>query len=88
MLASTVSEKPRENRYESQLLLSSWTEQHLRTVRLVKDAYSSSYSGRNADKNWSSQEWKSDEVLEVRTERLVNEQSAWFVHRAHGQIYC
>ena len=24
--------------------------------------------------NWSSQEWKSDELLEVRTGRLVNEQ--------------
>ena len=28
----------------------------------------------NADKNWSSQEWKSDELMEVRTGRLVNEQ--------------
>ena len=36
-------------------------EQHQRTGRLVLDAYSSSYSGWNADKNWSSQEWKSDE---------------------------
>ena len=38
------------------------------------DAYSSSYSEWKADKNWSSQEWKSDEVMEVRTARLVNEQ--------------
>ena len=38
------------------------------------DAYSSSYSEWNADKNWSSQEWKSDEVMEVRTERPANEQ--------------
>ena len=28
-----------------------------------------------ADKNWFSQEWKSDEFMEVRTGRLVNEQS-------------
>ena len=28
----------------------------------------------NADENWSSQEWKSDEVMEVRTVRLVYEQ--------------
>ena len=28
----------------------------------------------NADENWSSQEWKSDELMEVRTGRLVNEQ--------------
>ena len=38
------------------------------------DAYSSSYSEWNADKNWSSQEWKSDDLMEVRTGRLVNEQ--------------
>ena len=35
---------------------------------------SSSYSEWNADGILSSQEWKSDEVLEVRTGRLVNEQ--------------
>ena len=29
----------------------------------------------DADKNWSSQEWKSDELMEVRTVRLVNEHS-------------
>ena len=74
VLASTASEILVKTRYESQLPLSSWTEQHLRTVRLVKDAYSSSYSEWNADKNWSSQEWKSDEFVEVRTGRLVNEQ--------------
>ena len=28
----------------------------------------------NVDEKWSSQEWKSDEVMEVRTGRLVNEQ--------------
>ena len=61
-------------RYESQLPPSSWNEQHFRTVRLVEDAYSSSYSEWNADEKWSSQEWKSDDVMEVRTGRLVNEQ--------------
>ena len=74
VLASTASESPAKNRYESQLPLSSWNEQHLRTGRPVKDAYSSSYSEWNADEKWSSQERKSDEVMEVRTERLVNEQ--------------
>ena len=59
---------------KSQIPLSSWTEQHLRTGRLVKDACSSSYSEWNADEKWSSTEWKSDEVLEVRTGRPVNEQ--------------
>ena len=38
------------------------------------DAYSSSCSEWNADKNWSSQEWKSDELMEVRTGRPVYEQ--------------
>ena len=45
-----------------------------RTVRLVLDAYSSSYPEWSADKNWSSQEWKSDEVMEARTGRPVYEQ--------------
>ena len=67
VLASTASESPVKTRYESQIPLSSWTEQHPRTGRLVLDAYSSSYSERNADENRSSQEWKSDEVLEART---------------------
>ena len=74
VFASTASESLGETRYESQIPLSSLTEQHLRTGRLVKDAYSSSYSEWNADEKWSSQEWKSDEVMEVRTERPVNEQ--------------
>ena len=74
VLASTASESPGKTRHESQLLLSSWNEQHQRTGRLVLDAYSSNYSEWNADKTWSSQEWKSDELMEVRTGRLVNEQ--------------
>ena len=73
-LASTASESPGKTRYESQLPLSSWIEQHLRTGRLVKDTYSSNNSEWNVDKNWSSQEWKSDELMEVRTGRPVNEQ--------------
>ena len=40
VLASIASESPVKTRYESQLPLSSWTEQQPRTVRLVK-AYSS-----------------------------------------------
>ena len=76
MLSSTASESPRKTRYESQLPLSSWTEQHYRTVRPVEYAYSSSYSEWNVDKTWSSQEWKSDELMELRTGRPVNEQPA------------
>ena len=74
VLASTASESPEKTRHESQLPLSSWNEQHQRTGRLVLDACSSSYSEWNADKNWSSQEWTSDEVMEVRTGRHVGEQ--------------
>ena len=71
LFASTASESLVKTRHESQLLLSSWNEQHHRTGRLVLDAYSSSYSEWNADEAWSSQEWKSDELLEDRTGGLV-----------------
>ena len=40
----------------------------------MKDVCSSSYSEWNDDEKWYLQKWKSDEVLEARTERLVNEQ--------------
>ena len=62
--ASTASESPVKTRHESQFPLSSRTEQHQRTGRPVEDAYSSSYSEWNVDKTWSSQEWKSDELME------------------------
>ena len=39
-----------------------------------KDDGASSYSEWNIDETWSSQEWKSDDMLEARTGRLVNEQ--------------
>ena len=74
VLASVASESPGKTRHESELPLSSWNEQHRRTERLVLDAYSSSYSEWNADEKWSSQEWKSDELMEVTTGRLVSEQ--------------
>ena len=38
------------------------------------DAYSSRYSEWNVDEKWSSQEWKSDELMEVSTGRPVFEQ--------------
>ena len=78
-LSSIASESPGKTRHESHFPLSSWTEQHPRTERPVQDACSSSYSEWNADEKWSSQEWKYDEVMEVRT---------GFVHTAHRQIYC
>ena len=82
VLASTASESPGKTRYESQLPLSSRTEQQPRTERPVMGACSSNYSEWNIDEKWSSQEWKSDEMLEARTERPVSEQP----HSAHRQI--
>ena len=70
-LASTASESPEKTRHDSQSPLSPWTEQHLRTERPVVYAYSSSYSEWNVDKTWSSQAWKSDELMEDRTVRPV-----------------
>ena len=67
VLTSTASESPVKTRYESQMPLSSGTEQHQRTGRPVEDAYSSSFSEWNVDKTWSSQGWKSDELMEDRT---------------------
>ena len=74
ILASTASDRPVKTRHESQLPLSSWNEQHQRTGRPVMGASSSDYSEWNIDDKWSSQEWKSDELMEVRTGRLVYEQ--------------
>ena len=54
-LASTASVSPVKTSSESQIPLSSWNVQQPRTVRLVEDAYSSSYSEWNAEKTWSSQ---------------------------------
>ena len=76
VLASTASESPRKTRYESQLPLSSWNEQQPRTERPVMGACSSNYSEWNTDEKWSSQEWKSDEMLESTTRRPVSEQPA------------
>ena len=71
VLPSTASESPGKTRPESQFPLSPQTEQHHGTVRPVVYAYSSSCSEWNVDKTWSSQEWKSDELMEDRTGRLV-----------------
>ena len=70
MLASTASESPGKTRSESQIPLSSWNEQQPRTVRPVMGAC---YSDWNAGEKWSSQESKSDVMLEARTVRLVSE---------------
>ena len=74
VLSSTASESPGKTRHESQFSLSPQTEKHYRTGRPVAYAYSSSYSEWNVDKTWSSQEWKSEEMMEDRTGRFVKEQ--------------
>ena len=83
VLPSIASEKPGKTRHESQSPLSPQTEQHHRRGRPVVDAYSLSYSEWNANKHCSSQEWKSDELMEVRTGRLVNEQPPGLFAQQH-----
>ena len=45
--------------------------QHYRTGRPVVYAYSSSYTEWNVYKTWSSQEWKSDELMEIEQGDLL-----------------
>ena len=74
VLASTASEGPRKTKSESQEVpLSSWNEQQPSTGRLVMGASSSNYSEWNIDDKWSSQEWKSGEMLGARTGRPVDD---------------
>ena len=74
VLASTASESQEKNKSESQNVpLSSSNEQQPRTGRLVMGAGSSDYSEWNIDDKWSSQEWKSGEMLGARTERPVDD---------------
>ena len=71
VLPSTASESPGKTRHESQSPLSLQTEKYDRTERPVVYAHLSSYSERNIDKNWSSQEWRSDELMDDRTVRPI-----------------
>ena len=71
VLPCAASESPVTTRHENQSFRSPQTEKHNRTVRPVVYARSSSFSEWNVDKTWSSQEWKSDELKEDRTERPV-----------------
>ena len=83
-LSSTASESLGKTRHESQSPLSSQAEMYDRTGkpvvcrdtshehhRLVEKAHSSGHSEWNIDRNWSSQEWKSDELMDDRTRRPV-----------------
>ena len=74
VLASIASESSVKTRYESQIPPSSLNVQRTRTGRLVLGANSSNYSEWNIDDKWSSQEWKSDEMLGARTVRPVGGQ--------------
>ena len=76
VLANTALQSLVKTKYESQVPLSSWNEQQPRTERPVMGATSSNYSGWNNDEKWSSQEWKSVEMLEARTGRPVSGQPA------------
>ena len=70
-LSSTASESPRKTRHGGQNPLSPQAEKYDRTGRPVVCAHSSSYSEWNVDKTWSSQEWKSAELMDDRTGRPV-----------------
>ena len=74
LLASTASESPGKTKSESQLPLSSLNEQQPRTGRPVMGASSSDYSEWNIDDKWSSQEWKSGDMLGARRGRPVGGQ--------------
>ena len=81
VLASTASESPVKTRSETQIPLSPWNEQQPRTGTPVMGASSSDHAEWNIDEKWSSQEWKSGEMLEARTGRSVS-----FVRSAHRQV--
>ena len=67
-LASTASESRVKTKSESQNVhLSSLNVQQTNTVRPVLGASSSNYSEWNIDYKWSSQVWKSDEMLGTST---------------------
>ena len=86
-LSSSASESPVKRSYESQSPLSMQAEKYDRTgnpvvchdasheqgdhYRFVESTHSASYSEWDDDKAWSSQEWKSDELMDDRTEKPV-----------------
>ena len=86
-LSSSASESPGNRSYESQSPLSAQAKMYDRTEKpvvcrdtiheqghhrqLVESTHSASYSEWDDDKAWSSQEWKSDELMDERTEKPV-----------------
>ena len=74
VLASTASESPVKTKSESQNVpLSSLNVQQTSTGRPVLGASSSNYSEWNIDDKWSSQVWKSGEMLGPSTGRPVDD---------------
>ena len=74
VLASTAPESPVKTKFGSQnVALSSLHVQQTSTGRPVMGASSSNYSEWNIDDKWSSQEWKSGEMLGARPERPVDD---------------
>ena len=74
VLASTASESPEKTKSESQnVLVSSLNVQQTSMVRPVLDASSPNYSEWNIDLKWSSQVWKSGEILGSSTGRPVDD---------------
>ena len=81
ILSSSASESPGKRSYESQNPLSMQDEKYDRTEKPVvgRDTchepghhhHSASYSRWDDDKDWSSQEWKADELMDDRTEKPV-----------------
>ena len=86
-VSSSTSVSPVKRSYESEGLLSMQAEKYDTTrkpvvgrdtshapghhQRFVESSYSASYSGWDDDKAWSSQEWKSDELMDDRTGKPV-----------------
>ena len=81
-LSSSASESPGKKSYESQSPWSAKAEKEDRTEQPVVESdtvqhhkqfveSSTRNSGWNDDKAWSSQEWKADEMISDRTEKLV-----------------
>ena len=86
-LSSSASESSGKRSYSSQSPLSKQAEKYDRTVkpvvgrdtshapghhyRVVESTFSASYSGWDANKAWSSQEWKADDLIDDRTGKPV-----------------
>ena len=90
-LSSTALASPEKTRHESQNPLSPQAEKYGRTgnplfavtpVTSATDpkAHSSSYSEWNIDETWSSQGWKSDELMDERTGGPLREERTRHKH--------